>query len=107
MFVPWSPSPIAASSWTRWSRSARTATSISRIQEVIVAASMTLALINLDTPTQCRGVHRRVPELCQLFVELEHRQRRAGHLERCDVASDQVARRLHARGAELLVDLSI
>jgi len=45
MLMPWSASPIAASSWTRWSRSVRTYASISRIQEVIVVASMTLWVI--------------------------------------------------------------
>ena len=50
---------------------------------------------------------RGVPEPGQLLVELEHGQRGAGHLERCDVAADEVAHGLEAGGAELLVDLAI
>src|SRR5229473_6346267 len=109
MLVPWSPSPMAASSWTRWSRSARTDVSISCIQEVIVAASMTFSTIKVrsDAPPQRRRVNRRVPQADQLVVQLEDGQRSAGHLERGDVAADQVPHRLQPRFAELLVDLAI
>src|SRR5712692_5591897 len=101
---------MAASSWTRWSRSTRTDVSISRIQDVIVAASMTLSVIKRlvsDPPAQGSGVHRRVPKLDELLVELEHGQRRAGHLEGGDVAADEVAHRLESRLAQLFVDLAI
>src|SRR4029077_18319252 len=110
MLVPWSPSPIAASSWTRRSRSTRITASISCIQEVIVAAFMTVSEIKgkcLDAPAQRGSVHRRVPELRELLVQLEDRQRSAGHLERRYVAADQVARGLDARSPQLLVDLAI
>src|SRR6266849_6421188 len=86
MFVPWSPSPMAASSWTRWSRSTRTDESISRIQELIVAASITFSLIK----TSCYAL-----------------QRSAGHLERCNVAANQVACRFEAGLAQPGVDLAI
>src|SRR5216684_1583800 len=100
---------MAASSWTRWSRSARTDVSISCIQEVIVAASMTFSTIKVrsDAPPQRCRMNRRVPQADQLVVQLEHGQRGAGHLERGDVAADQVPHRLQPRFAELLVDLAI
>src|SRR6266851_3874045 len=101
---------MAASSWTRWSRSTRTDVSISRIQDVIVAASMTLSVIKRlvsDPPAQGSGVHRRVPKLDELLVELEHGQRRAGHLEGGDVAADEIAHRLESSLAQLFVDLAI
>src|SRR5690348_17351462 len=101
---------MAASSWTRWSRSARTDDSISVIQVLIVAASIALAVINLlvlASPAQRRCVHRRIPQLRQLLVQLQHGQRRAGHLERRDVTADQVARGLDPRLAQLRLDVPI
>src|SRR3989441_1976206 len=66
MLVPWSPSPIAASSWTRWSFSSRMTTSIPCIQVAIVAASMTLALIKLiaTRPSAVRGCGPARPTAC-------------------------------------------
>src|ERR1700674_1632727 len=109
LLMPWSPSPMAASSWTRWSRSARTDVSISCIQEVIVAASMTFSTIKVmsDAPPQGCRVNRRVPQADQLVVQLEHGQRGAGHLKRGDVAADQVPHRFQPCLTELGVDLAI
>src|SRR5690348_7616465 len=101
---------MAASSCTRWSRSARTDESISVIQVLIVAASIALDVINLlvlASPAQRGGVNRRIPKLCQLIVQLQHGQRRACHLERRDVAADEVARGLEPGLAQLRLDVPI
>src|SRR5439155_6533462 len=93
MLVPWSPSPIAASSWTRWSFSSRMTTSIPCIQVAIVAASMTLALIKLIARVMDARSEEHTSELqsrghlvCRLLLEKKnnlqrridgvHRQRR-------------------------------
>ena len=47
------------------------------------------------------GVHRSIPQRGQLVVELEQRERRAGHLQRRDVAADQPAGRLEPAARSL------
>ena len=54
-------------------------------------------------------MHRSIPERDELVIQLEHRHRRAGHLERRDVAANQVPRRLkelHLRLGAATGDLS-
>src|SRR3954470_13723375 len=90
MFVPWSPSPIAVSSFTssprcssmaaanRWNHATMAAWSI-------VAASCATS----DAPPQRGRVDGRVPQADELVVEPQQRDRAAGHLQRGDVVADQ------------------
>src|SRR2546429_1273843 len=110
MLVPWSPSPIAASSWTRWSRSARIEDADPFIQVVMVAAFMTVSPTNTRSsppPPQRGSVDRRVPELGQLVVQLEHGERGACHLQRRDVVADQVPRHLVAALTQPALHLAV
>ena len=93
MLMPWSASPIAASSAVSSSlaspqprrRSRGPSPRPGRRRDRLRAASR--------APAQPRRLHRRVPQAGQLVVQLEQRDRAARHLERGDVAADQVARR--------------
>src|SRR3954462_7978005 len=58
-------------------------------------------------PAQCGGVHGSIPQLHEVVVELEQRQRRARHLERRDVAAHQPADRVEAGIAQSALDLAI
>src|ERR1700761_6251324 len=83
--VPWSASPMAASSWVRWSRCAWTTAAMAVIQARKKSASMHLA-----SPAQARCVHRGVPQPGQGVGELHDRHREALHLQAGDVVADQV-----------------
>src|SRR5688572_23778023 len=85
MLMPWSASPIAESSLVR----------CSLFSAIVDAYAFTQARTSsyksdlLGTPPQSRRVDRGVPELRQLGVELQQRDRAPGHFERRDVGPDQ------------------
>src|SRR4029453_11927353 len=110
MLAPWSASPIAESSRVRYSlfsatveANAFTQSSTRAYETVTATASTTL----LGAPPQARRIDRSVPQPCELIVELEQRDRAAGHLERCDVRPDQVARDLDPAALEQLAQLVV
>src|SRR5215210_2398807 len=83
MLVPWSASPIAESSRVRYSlfsatveANAFTQSSTRAYETVTATASTTL----LGAPPQARRIDRSVPQPRELIVELEQRDRAAGHL---------------------------
>src|SRR5918995_923221 len=86
MFVPWSPSPIAVSRRTSSTRCSATAAAKSPIQARTSEAPM---LTGASAPAEGRRVDRGVPEPDEIVVELEQRDRAAGHLQRGDVVADQ------------------
>src|SRR3954467_3161622 len=104
MLVPWSASPIAASSSVRWSRSSATRSAKRRTQ-VSKAVVVTSSVMRSDTPPQCRSADRSVPERQQLVPDLDQGDRRAGHLQRGDVAADQRPGHADAVLRQDLVDL--
>src|SRR6266496_6101012 len=60
-----------------------------------------------NAPAQPRGLDRRVPQLRELVVQLEQRDREPRHLERCDVRADQVPGDLDAPSLQELVHLVV
>src|SRR5437870_1718973 len=90
MLMPWSASPIAESrsvsstlrSPRRWANSSRNRTK-SSVPTSFISRS--------DSPSQCRRVLRGIPVPSHLVVQLQQADRAAGHLERSDVAPNQVA----------------
>src|SRR3954464_12797866 len=58
-------------------------------------------------PAQRGGVDRSIPQLDQVVIELDQRQRRARHLERRDVAAHEPAHRLEAGFAQAALDLAV
>src|SRR5690349_11756219 len=101
MLIPWSASPIAASSCVRYSLFASTSAAKARTQATtsswvtLTRACSTVAgapsAISSRAPSETRGLDGGVPQARQLLVELQQRDRAAGHLERGDVRPDQVA----------------
>src|SRR5512132_4356956 len=102
MLIPWSPSPIAASSWVSCSLFAPTSAAKARIQRTTsswprlmrpdaFSLSATSTILCLCRPSETGGLDRRVPETGQLVVKLQQRDRAARHLQRRDVGTDQVA----------------
>src|SRR5206468_12416250 len=93
--MPWSASPIAASSCVRWSRLASITPAADTIQARKTSASM-MAPDNcgdplvLASPPQGGRVHRRVPQPGELVSELADRHRKALHLQAGDVVAHQV-----------------
>jgi hypothetical protein len=92
MFPPWSASPMAESSWVRWSRSAS-----------IRSATAWTAATTAAPSSPVRGVGRRVEQLLQLVVDRAHRDRRAGHVQRGHVVADPRVVGLEAALAEQLL----
>src|SRR5919204_4339936 len=103
MLMPWSASPIAASSWVRYSLFASTSAANLRIQPSTSSyatlmracpeeVAATPAIACLRRPSEPGGVDRRVPESGQLVVQLQQGDRATRHLQRRDVRPDQVAR---------------
>src|ERR1700744_4418294 len=96
--VPWSASPMAASSWVRWSRCSVTTAMMSVIQARKTSASMVSppgrAQVSVRTPSASpakpRCVHRRVPQPGQVVGELGDRDREALHVQAGDVVANQV-----------------
>src|SRR5688500_7066130 len=109
MFTPWSPSPIAASSRTRWSRSARMVVAISDIQARMAAPSRALRGSGATSHSPAEGgrTDRGIPEGRQLVVQLEQGQRGPGHLQRRDVVADELANGLQPGLAQQAVDLAV
>src|SRR5438132_3577450 len=102
MLIPWSPSPIAASSAVSCCLFASTSTANARIQRTTsswprlmrpdaFSLSATSTILCLCRPSETGGLDRRVPEAGQLVVQLQQRDRAARHLQRRDVGPDQVA----------------
>src|SRR5438105_8111683 len=89
MLMPWSASPIAESrsvsstfrSARRWANSSRNRTK---------SSVLTSLMSRSDAPSQCRRVHGGVPVARHLVVHLQQADRAARHLERGDVAPNQV-----------------
>src|SRR5579883_2298885 len=109
-FVPWSPSPIAASSALRCSRSVSTAPAARVIQARTKSASKRAlepwgGFIGSPAPAQGGRFHRRVPEFDELIRQAADGQREALHLEAGDVVADQAAGDPSAACLELLADL--
>ena len=61
----------------------------------------------LALPAKRRRVDGSIPQIGQLLIELEHRQRCPGHLERGDVAADQAARRVETAVAQQSLDVRV
>src|SRR5215469_18510922 len=102
--IPWSASPIAASSWVRWSRCDSMTVPASASQARKNAASITAprgssrrppvstaaGLSFLPSPPEGWRVYRRVPKVGERVRELADRHREALHLQAGDVVADQV-----------------
>src|SRR4051794_38156108 len=88
MLAPWSASPMAESSSVSRSLCSATSAWKARIHRTTSAA---VASNPLRPPAQAGGLHRGVPEPGQVVVHLQERDGAAGHLERRDVRTDQVA----------------
>src|SRR4051794_37540193 len=108
MLMPWSPSPIAESSCVRWSASASMAAADPVIQSSTDSTWLTaIGAPTLRPPAERGGVDGSIPQLRQLVVELEQRQRCPGHLQRRDVRTDQRADRLQPGRAQPALDLPV
>src|SRR5512134_4062676 len=123
MLIPWSASPIAESSWVRYSlfsamtsandRTQRTASSkdtltchpLSRDPAPAAEPRGRDRARRSDPPTHAGGPHRRVPEIGEVVVQLQERDREPLHLQRGDVVADQVARDLDPAPLQELVQL--
>src|SRR6266568_2732752 len=107
--VPWSASPIAASSCVRWSRLASITSAADTIQARKTSASMMAPTrrdsLDLASPPQGGRVHRRVPQPGELLVERAGRHREALHLQAGDVVAHQVPGDVCAVGLQVLPHL--
>src|SRR2546427_3447691 len=107
--MPWSASPIAASSWVRWSRLASMTPAADTIQARKTSASMMAPTrresLALASPPQGRRVHWRVPEPGERVGELADRHREALHLQAGDVVAHQVPHHMAAMGFEIFPHL--
>src|SRR6266511_799145 len=88
--------------WTTWSYGTLTdpPSSLAGIRAACLAGCS-------DAPAQPRSLDRRVPQLRELVVQLEQRDREPGHLERRDVRADQVPGDLDAPSRQELVHLVV
>src|SRR4051794_19960066 len=90
MLVPWSPSPIAVSSFTSSPRCSSMAAANRWIHATMAAWSIVAASsATSDAPPQRRRVDRRVPQADELVVEPQQGDRAPRHLQRRDVVADQ------------------
>src|SRR3954469_24970367 len=105
MFVPWSPSPMAVSSWVSSTRRSATPSANAWIHSRTVVDVMLTGVLSAEA--QGRRVDRGVPQPRQLVVELEQRDRAARHLQRGDVVADQPALDRDAAVGEEPVELSV
>src|SRR5689334_9305086 len=106
MLVPWSASPIAASSCVRQSRCSCSVAAAASTHRFTVPASTLVPPASIvrpsRTPAQRRGVYGCIPQRGQLVVKLEQGDRDPGHLEARDVVADEAARGGDAVLLELL-----
>src|SRR5215469_4569538 len=115
--IPWSASPIAASSWVRWSRCDSMTVPASASQARKNAASITAprgsgrrppgaaaaGLSFLPSPPQGGRVYRSVPKVGERFGELADRHGETLHLQAGDVVADQVPGDPRALPGDVLV----
>src|SRR5919198_626708 len=92
MLVPWSPSPMAASSLVRYDACTSTTAALRRTQAPAWSAVNT----PLRSPAQPGRVDRGVPQPRLLVVQPQDRHRAALHLQGGDVRPDQVPGHPHA-----------
>src|SRR5512132_4681046 len=110
MLMPWSASPIAESRRVRYSLfSAMVSENASTQAKTWVYGTLTPTASTepLDAPPQSGCIDRSVPEPRELAVQLEERDRTAGHLQRRDVRADQVPVDLDPTPLEQLVELVV
>src|SRR5215469_8629191 len=119
--IPWSASPIAASSWVRWlrwdsmtvpasaSQARKNAASITAprgsVRRPLLSAAAGLSF--LPSPPQGWRVYRRVPKVGERVRELAGRHREALHLQAGDVVADQVPGDPGALPADVLVQFVV